>query len=149
MWHEARHTVDSRVLGPHLETLAIEWVIRYAPAEAGLRAGATGRAIVACGEHRTNHEIDVLALDRGVRPRTAGATIAFLGEAKSRDRRAGIAELRRLEHVRDLLGGAGYDASTAALGLFSATGFSEELRAEAGRSGDPVLLVGLDRLYAV
>lgn len=149
VWRQVRHTVESKILGPHLEALAIEWVARYAWEEADLPVGATGRATVACREHRTSHEIDILALQRGVRPRTAGAAIAFIGEAKSRDRRPGLAELRRLEHIRDVLAAAGYDTTTAALGLFSSTGFTEDLRGEAARRGSGVLLAGLERLYAV
>jgi AAA+ ATPase superfamily predicted ATPase len=149
VWQQARHTVDSKILGPHLEALAAEWVARYAWEEAGLAAGAAGRATVACREHKTSHEIDVLALARGVRPRTAGAAIAFLGEAKSRDRRPGLAELRRLEHIRDVLAAAGYDTSTTVPGLFSSTGFTDDLRAAAAQPNSQVLLAGLDRLYAL
>jgi uncharacterized protein len=148
VWQQARHTVDSKILGPHLEALATEWVTRYAREEAGLAAGATGRATVACREHKTSHEIGILALEPGVRPRTAGAGIALLGEAKSRDRRPGLAELRRLEHIRDVLAAAGYDTSTAVLGLFSSAGFTDDLRAQAAQPGGRVLLAGLDRLYA-
>lgn len=147
VWQEAQHTIESKILGPHLEALATEWVTRYAGQEAGLNAGATGRGTVACREHRTSHEIDILSFGRGVRPRSAGAPVAFLGEAKSRERRPGIAELRRLEHIRSVLGVAGYDAATAVLGLFSTTGFTEDLLSEARRRDGQIQLVGLDRLY--
>ncbi len=63
-------------------------------------------------------------------PSTAGAPIAFIGEAKYRDGRPGLAELRRLEHVRALLVAAGHDARAATFGLFSGTGFAEDLAAE-------------------
>lgn len=149
VWQQARHTVDSKILGPHLEAMATEWVARYAQEEAGLAAGATGRATVACRQHKTSHEIDILALERGVRPRTAGAAIAFLGEAKSRDRRPGLAEFRRLEHICDVLTAAGHDTSTAMLGLFSSTGFTDDLQALAAQRGNRLLLAGLDQLYAV
>jgi hypothetical protein len=149
VWQDAQHTVQSKILGPHLEALALDWVARHARDEAGLSVGVAGRATVACREHRTNHEIDVLALGRGMRARTAGAAVAFVAEAKCRDRRPGLAELERLEHVRELLGAAGYDATGAVLGLFSAHGFADELLAEAALRGDGLLLVGLDRLYAV
>jgi hypothetical protein len=59
-------------------------------------------------------------------PRTPGAPVAFIGEARRRDRRPGLAELRRLQHLRDLLNAAGHDASDAALGLFSTSGFTDE-----------------------
>ena len=63
-------------------------------------------------------------------------------------RRPGMAELSRLEHLRDLLTASGHDATQAVLGLFSATGFTDDLTTEAARSKDRVLLAGLDRLYA-
>jgi hypothetical protein len=75
--------------------------------------------------------------------------VAFIAEAKCRDRRPGLAELERLEHLREVLGTAGYDAGGAVLGLFSVHGFADELRAEATRRGDGLLLVGLERLYGL
>lgn len=145
VWTSVEHTVDSKIYGPHFEAMATEWVARYARVEAGLDVGATGQATIACREHRTSHEIDILSLERGARPRTAGAAVTFIGEAKCRDRAPGVAQLHRLKHLRDLLTAAGHDSSGAALGLFSTTGFSDDLRRAAERDG--VLLVGLADLY--
>ena len=149
VWEESGHTVESKIFGPHFEALAAGWTARYAYDEAGLAAGPVGQTVIACREHKTGHEVDVLALMRGSRPRTAGVPIAFIGEAKYRDRQPGLGELRRLEHVRDLLTAAGHDASDATLGLFSGARFSRELEAEATRSGGKVLLIGLDMLYGL
>jgi len=147
VWAEAVHTVESKIYGPHFEALAAEWVSRHAAVEAGLTAGPVGQTVIACREHKTSHEIDVLALARGARPRTPGASVAFIGEAKHRDRRPGLAELRRLHHLRELLTAAGHDATDAVLGLFSATGFTGELQAEADGSHGKILLVPLEMLY--
>jgi hypothetical protein len=147
VWAEAQHTVASKILGPHFEALATEWTGRHAQDEAGLELGTVGQSVIACREHKTSHEIDVLALTRGVRARSAGAPIAFLGEAKCRERRPGLAELHRLEHLRDLLTAAGHDATGASLGLFSMNGFSSDLIAEAARPGRRVVLAGLGELY--
>jgi len=147
VWAEAVHTVESKIYGPHFEALAAEWVSRYAAVEAGLTAGPVGQTVIACREHKTSHEIDVLALVRGARPRTPGASVAFIGEAKHRDRRPGLAELRRLHHLRELLTAAGHDAADAVLGLFSATGFTEDIQAEAVGSHGKILLVSLEMLY--
>jgi hypothetical protein len=147
VWAEAEHTVESKVFGPHFEALAAEWVARYATTEAGLTVGPVGQTVIACRQHKAGHEIDVLALARGAWPRTPGSPIAFIGEAKHRDRRPGLAELRRLEHLRDLLTADGHDATDAALGLFSATGFTEELTAEAIARQGQILLADLGILY--
>jgi hypothetical protein len=93
VWAEAEHTVESKIFGPHFEALAGEWVARYASEEAGLAVGPVGQTVIACREHKTGHEIDVLALARGSRPRTPDTPVAFIGEAKHRDRRPGLAEL--------------------------------------------------------
>jgi len=132
----------------HFEALAAEWVARYASREAGLAVGPVGQTVVACRMHKTGHEIDILALARGSRPRTPGAPVAFIGEAKHRDRRPGLAELRRLQHLRDLLNAAGHAAADAALGLFSTSGFTDELAAEAAASTGNILLATLDDLYS-
>jgi hypothetical protein len=147
VWAETEHTVASKIFGPHFEALAAEWVARYAAEEAGFAVGPVGQTVIACREHKTGHEIDVLALARGSRPRTPGAPVAFIGEAKHRDRRPGLAELRKLEHLRDLLTAAGHDATGAAFGLFSATGFTDELAAEATASRGKIFLATLDELY--
>lgn len=147
VFDEVGHTVDSKILGPHFEALATEWTTRHARDEAGLDVGVTGQATVACPEHRTSHEIDVLALGRGARPRTPGTPVAFLGEAKARDHAPGPAQLRRLEHLRDLLTAAGHDAGRAVLGVFSTTAFGRQLRAAERAGHGRVLHAGLDRLY--
>jgi hypothetical protein len=147
VWAEAAHTVESKIYGPHFEAVAAEWTARYAAAEKGLAIGPVGQTVIACREHKTGHEIDVLALARGTRPRAPGAPIAFIGEAKHRDRRPGLAEFRRLQHLRELLTVAGHDASGAVIGLFSATGFTEELRAEAVGRQESLLLASLETLY--
>jgi uncharacterized protein len=147
VWAETEHTVESKIFGPHFEALAAEWVARYAPEEAGLAVGPVGQTVIACREHRVSHEIDVLALARGSRPRTPGAPVAFIGEAKNRDRRPGAAELRRLQHVRDLLTASGHDASDAVFGLFSTAGFTGDLAAEASASPGKILLVTLEGIY--
>jgi hypothetical protein len=55
--------------------------------------------------------------------------------------------LRRLEHVAGLLTAAGHDASAAVFGLFSGTGFTEDLAAETARSRRQILLAGLNDLF--
>jgi hypothetical protein len=147
VWDESAHTIESKILGPHFEALAAEWTTRYGAAEAGLVVGPVGQTVIACREHKTGHEIDVLGLGRGSRPRTPRAPIAFIGEAKHRDRRPGLAELRRLEHLRELLTAEGHDATDAVMGLFSVSGFTGELATAAADSQGRILLTNLDALY--
>lgn len=71
--------------------------------------------MVACREHKTSHEAGVLALARGSLPRTAGAPVTFIGEARYRDRQIGLAGLRRLEHIQDLLTASAHDAGAKIL----------------------------------
>jgi hypothetical protein len=75
-------------------------------------------------------------------PRTSAAQVALIGEAKSTNRPRNAAGLRRLAHIRDLLGPR---AEGAALALFSRTGFDDELR-EALANGE-VALVTLTDMY--
>jgi hypothetical protein len=147
VWAEAEHTVESKIFGPHFEALAADWVARYASSEVGLTVGPVGQTVIACREHKVGHEIDILALARGSRPRTPGTPVAFVGEAKHRDRRPGLAELRRLQHLRDLLTAAGHDASDAVVGVFSTAGFTDDLAAEAAASRGKILLTTLGELY--
>ncbi|MGH3157085.1 MAG: hypothetical protein ACRDNF_10970 [Streptosporangiaceae bacterium] len=49
-----------------------------------------------------------------------------------------------LQHLRDLLAAAGYDAIHAVADLFSTTGFTEDLAAEAAASRGKSLLVTLE-----
>jgi hypothetical protein len=149
IWAEVTHTVESKIYDPHFEALAAEWVARHAGIEAGLMVGPVGQTVIACREHKTGHEIDVLALARGSRPRTTGTPIAFIGEAKHRERRPGLAELRRLQHLRELLTAAGHDATDAVLGLISATGFTQDLADEAAGRRGKILLVPLEVLYGL
>ena len=46
VWAEAEHTVESKILGPHFEALAAEWVARYASGEAGLAVGPVGQTVI-------------------------------------------------------------------------------------------------------
>jgi hypothetical protein len=147
VWAEAERTVESKIFGPHFEALAADWVARYAPRQAGLTIGPVGQTVIACREHKVGHEIDILALVRGSRPRTPGTPVAFVGKAKHRDRRPGLAELRRLQHLRDLLTAAGHDASDAIIGVFSTAGFTDDLAAEATASRGKILLATLGELY--
>lgn len=135
------HTFESKIVGPHFEYLAREWTYWHG-AEQGLSdIREVGTATVACREHK-GHEIDVVAISRTSNPRTRGAKVTVLGEAKATAKSRGPADLDRLEHIRDLVTDLGYDAHEAQLAIFSRSGFSRELA-----SDHRGVLLDLDDIY--
>ncbi|HVB26753.1 MAG TPA: hypothetical protein VNE21_02435 [Mycobacteriales bacterium] len=139
LWAEVADTVSARIYGPHFETLARLWCAEYAgQATLGGTASSVGPTVVACREHASSHELDVVVSEvRADRP----SRIIALGEAKWRSRPTGLDELARLEHLRVVLG-----AEQAKLLLFARRGFTAELAAMARRPD--VELIDLERLYA-
>lgn len=134
IWAQRRETVASQIYGPHFEDLAREWAEAHAaPETLGGQPIRVGRSAVACAEHRSQHEIDIVV--------TGNRGVLALGEAKWRSQPVGSGELERLRHVRDLL----VDAAGARLLVF-ARGFTKALSEEARRSRD-IELVDLARLY--
>ena len=81
----------------------------------------------------------------GSRPRDRKASIVLLGEAKSTNQSRTVADLQRLEHIRDLLARLGWDVSGAGFAIFSRTGFATELR-EAAKNRN-VHLLDLEGMY--
>jgi hypothetical protein len=132
VWAAAQDTVSSKIYGPHLEDLA--------------RGGWPSKvllATLACRQHRTGHELDVVAVaqDSG-----ESARVLAIGECKATTKAVGDGELERLEHIRELLPPDKVSQEVRLL-LFSRTGFTTELR-KAARSRVDVELIDLDRLYA-
>ncbi len=141
-WAQAKTTYSSQILGPHFESLAREWTITSFAAFTGIPVGWTGTTAVACRDHGTSHQLDVVSLRSGDMPRTSAAQVTLIGEAKSTNRPRNSADLRRLAHIRDLLGPR---AEGAALALFSRTGFDDDLREPQARG--EVTLVTLTDMY--
>ncbi|MER6010556.1 ATP-binding protein [Streptomyces bluensis] len=143
-WERSRETFSSKVLGPHFEDLARQWTLRYGREQGLDDIGQVGTTTVACREHR-GHEVDVVALGRMSRPRDKNARITLLGEAKATNKPRSTADLRRLEHIRDLLCAQGWDADEAVLTLYVRHEPAPEL-AEAAQGGRG-LVVGMRELY--
>jgi hypothetical protein len=132
------------IVGPHFEELAREWV-RWYGREAGLDdVGHVGSTVVSCREHR-GHEVEVIALSRDSRPRSRGARITLVGQAKSTNQRLTTSDSQRLRHILDLLAAQAYDVEGAGLVLFSRVGFSVELVRTASVTG--VRLIDLQAMY--
>ncbi|MFF7000000.1 ATP-binding protein [Streptomyces sp. NPDC008313] len=148
-WERSKETFSSKVLGPHFEDLARQWTRRYAREHGLDDIGQVGTTTVACREHR-GHEVDVVALSRASRPRDKGGRIALLGEAKATNKPRTATDLRRLEHIRDVLCAQGWDARDCALAVYSRSDPADDLVAAANRpSTGPgrALLIGMRDLY--
>jgi hypothetical protein len=145
-WRSAANSFSSRVLGPHFEDLSRVWMTRFSGDRWGRPIGAVGSASINDGRSRTQHEIDVVALERGARVQDDKARIVVLGEAKASSAARAPADLARLDHVRTLLGAQGRDIDGCQLVIFSRSGFDAALAREA-RSRHDVHLIDLATLY--
>jgi DNA-binding transcriptional ArsR family regulator len=145
-WHDSRPTYQSKILGPHFEQIAREWTRAFSYDEAPVRVGAVGSTEVADPAARTKHEVDVVGLAPGQRPRSAHAQIALLGEAKATQQPPGLRDVERLERIRDLLADLGHHSHDAALALFSLAGFHSDVVEAASHRSD-LLLIDIDTLY--
>lgn len=145
-WKASTGDYSTHVLGPHFEHLARVWTARFSGDRWGRPAGEVGPAVINDAKGRSQHEIDVVALERGRRRHDDKAPILVLGEAKSTTKQRTLSDLHRLEHIRQLLENGGRDAGRAHLALFSRTGFDENL-ARAAANREDVQLVTLEDLY--
>ena len=75
----------------------------------------------------------------------APSRVLAIGEVKATDSRIGLNQLRRLEHITDLLPAA-VQADRPKLLLFSRNGFTPDLTAEAA-TRTSIELIDLNRLY--
>ena len=142
VWERSAPTIAGKIYGPHFESLARDWCVRYA-AEATLGgAASTVRPTeIACPEHRDRHELDIVVADE---PTAAGRIVA-IGEAKATNAPVDTRQLRRLEHLRGLLPSDRVGQPPKLL-LFSRSGFTSDLTEEAAGRPD-VELAGLARVY--
>lgn len=145
VWSEVQSTFVSNVLGPHFEQLARVWTERFAsPVTLGGRPSRVGFTQLNDALARSRVELDVVAIAGNLnakRPR-----VLAIGEAKGGAALSTVADLRKLERGRALLGERA-EVSRAKLLLFSRAGFDRELTGIAATRRD-VELVDLVRLYA-
>lgn len=143
VWEQAAGTVQSLIYGPHLEDLARSWCAEYAAAETlGGLPSRCEPALIACREHRKNHELDLVV---SADPPRESSRILAIGEVKATTWQVGQNQLERLRHIRSLLS-ADVLVGQPKLLLFSRQGFTSDLTAEAGTS-EEVELIDLPRLY--
>ncbi len=145
-WERAAPAYSSLVLGPHFERMAVEWTARHSGDRWGQPVGEVGPTVVNDPEGRAQHQLDVVALPRGVARHTAGAHVVVLGEAKSSNRQRTLADIERLEGIRSLLAARGADTEGAQLALFGREGFDSKLQRAAAKRSD-MHLIDLNTLY--
>jgi len=145
VWQRMGQTFTSKVVGPHFEGLCREWTRWYAaPETIGGYPSRVGAGALNDRSGRAQLQADVVALsqDGASRPK-----ILCLGEAKWNTTMT-VGHLDRLIRIREVLGEQPNAQVTddTKLALFSGTGFTHELREQASRSAE-IVLVDLDRLY--
>lgn len=143
VWESAADTVAAKIYGPHLEHLARLWCLLHAsPATLGGRPNQVGPATIPCREHRQGHEIDVVVSSA---PEFEPERVLAIGQAKASTKPVDVAELARLDHLRQLLP-AGRVTTPPRLLLFGRSGFTTRLHQAAATRPD-VGLIDLTRLY--
>lgn len=143
-WADAQPRFATHVLGPHFEQVAREFTFRFAsPGTTGGQVATVAPAVLNDPRNRTQHEVDVVAIGR--EPQGTRSVLA-LGEAKHTEAKRTLADLARLEQLRDLIAAKHPSALTARLLLFSATGFDTNLTRHAANR-DGISLIDTDRLY--
>jgi uncharacterized protein len=142
VWAQAEARFAAQVVGPHFEAMCREFILGPGRSLLGGHLGRVGAGVVVDRAGRRQIEIDVAVAEDG--SGGSKASVAMLGEAKW-GTVMGLPHLERLARARDVLASRDMDMDHCVLTCFSAAGFSEALRAEAGRGG--VLLLGLADLY--
>lgn len=147
-WKASAHTVSAQILGPAFEQLARVWTARHATEQTtGGATGLVGSTVVNDPVGRSQHELDVVALEEGERRQASKPVLRVLGEAKASDRVRTLGDLARLERIRALLETRGVRAARAKLMLFGRSGFDVNL-AEVAAQRPEVELVDLPRLWS-
>jgi hypothetical protein len=143
VWAEVADSVAAQIQGPHLEELARSWCMDFASSRTlGGLPSRCEPALLACHEHKTTHELDVVVSEDAV---FAGNRVLAIGEVKATRQAIGLNQLRRLEHLTTLLPAAATPEPPRLL-LFSRHGFTPDLASEITRRSD-VELIDLNRLY--
>lgn len=135
VWQEKEATVAARIYGPHLETMACDWILGHGRSH-GLSETPTevgGSEVTVVGKR---YQLDLVAVRK-----TARTThVLAVGEVKATTQPVGPAELDRLDTIA-----AGLEPKAARV-IVSRSGFTSSLRRLAERRHD-VLLADLHTLY--
>lgn len=144
-WQDAQPRFRAHVLGPHFENLARDFTFQFASTSTlGGQVAAVGPAVVNDTGRRTQHEVDVVALER---EESGSSRVLAIGEAKHTTSRRTVSDLTRLDELRLLIAKKQPSAMMSKLLLFSASGFDHNLRRTADQRSD-VELIGFERLHS-
>jgi uncharacterized protein len=135
VWCDVRPVVASQILAPHLEYLALDWLVRFAASETvGGSLSLAGSTVL----NGRSSQIDIAAVEATAR----GATRPILiGEVKATVERVGVDQLARLDDIATRL--TNPDCKRL---IVSKAGFTTDLERAAARRPE-VELVDLVRLY--
>jgi uncharacterized protein len=141
-WADAVPAFQSHVAGPGFEQICRDWALQVKDAFAEVQA-EVGSGVLADGARKSQIQIDVavFAAAGPGKPRR----VLSIGEAKW-GKKLGLRHLQRLARARELLSARGYDTSSTVFGLYSGTGFDDDLRSAAAADRS-ILLVDAARLY--
>ena len=140
VWDDAQPRLARHVFGPHLESIAAEWALRFAdPETLGGPARTAAPSVLRAGGETLQLNVVVTTPSRQDRD-----LVSAIGECKVERATTGVGQLERLDHIAVLLGARARPELRRL--LFAAGGFTAELRRLARRRAD-VDLIDLDRLY--
>jgi AAA+ ATPase superfamily predicted ATPase len=142
MWADSQATFTSRVMGPTFEQMCRAWTEDFAdPETLGGTPASVTQGVLNDRAGKSQRQLDIVVRD-------AQGEMLAIGEAKSGET-MGTKHLARLREAAALLPEQQRipaDPQPTLL-LFSGTGFTSELTADAADSGGEIQLIGLDRLY--
>jgi AAA+ ATPase superfamily predicted ATPase len=137
-WADSQPSFESLVHGPHVEHLAREHVRLVGERYFGVPIVTVGTTVINNRDERAAHELDIVALGPGTGPQHR--VVEAIGEAKLRQVHSG--DLARLDRIRAVLS----EAQGARVVLASASGFTDQLKAQAASRPD-IHLVELEDMY--
>jgi uncharacterized protein len=144
---ERHAAVSSGIFGPHFEHLCRDWTRRFA--EDDVLGGTPTRvapAVISDAKARMKRQVDVVAISSGYGERRR---VLAIGEAKFTASARTMADVARLEQVRDLIRVTRtnqFEVDNIKLVLFSAAGFDADTKHQRDRRPD-LVLVDLPGLY--
>ena len=139
VWDDNAHTIASRILAPHLERVAAQWMMTRAdPTTTGGRPSHVAPSTIGRGAGAV--QLDLV----GTEPTGSGShRVCCVGEVKSGATPMAASELDRLDAAVTRIGPRADGATRL---LVSRAGFTAELR-RATRGRPDVQLVDLERIY--